>query len=226
MAAVNASRRLPTLQAILFDFDGTLVDSECIHFQLWNKAVEPHGVVIDEPLYQKYLLGKVCTQNAEDIIRIFSLKVSPEKLALKKERLLAEYLKTQTLPLTHMAAEVITFCMSLNIKVALVTGSNRASVIPTLCTHNLQSSFDCIVTRDDVMHTKPAPESYLKALAQLQLPADQCVAVEDSANGIKSATGAGLKCFAVRNRFSDDGDFISADAVFNSLGDFKIQLFG
>lgn len=205
------------LKGILFDFDGTLVDSEKIHFALWNQVLQPYGVSLSPQAYRDEYAGKTTPQNAEDLVRTFGLLEDPPQLAAEKQARYYDWLQAAELPLMPYAREAVAFFFSKGLKLAVVTGSTKPGVLLSLERCGLLPYLLAVVTRDDVEHSKPHPESYQQAVAALQLTTGDCIAFEDTENGLKSAKAASVACYAVRTEFSATHDFSLADWVFDDL---------
>ncbi|MDQ2693812.1 MAG: HAD family phosphatase [Pseudomonadota bacterium] len=205
------------LKGVLFDFDGTLVDSENIHFHLWNDVLRPYGVCLGRQEYKDSYAGRTTPHNAADVIRQHRLEVSADELVRRKQDAFHAWLNDTELPLMAYAREAMAFFRRCGLRLAVVTGSARYGVLLSLERSGLLAMVDTVVTRDDVTDSKPHPESYLRALGTLKLAARDCVAFEDTENGVRSAKAAGVVCCAVRNEFSLSHDFALADQVFDGL---------
>lgn len=105
----------------------------------------------------------------------------------------------------------------------LVTGSLRVEVEPILSQANLNQVFTAIISADDISHSKPDPEGYLKGIAALDLPASQIIAVEDTATGLTAARAAGLKCVAVLGTQTPD-QLAQADQIIKSVEEVTPEL--
>lgn len=209
------------LKGILFDHDGTLVDSEVTHFQLWKTVLDKHGVELAEQGYKDFHSGTPTPRNAEILVEKYSLSTSPQTLAQEKEMLTEAFIKEQTFPLMPDSLSTIEHFYSLGLKLGVVTGAGRFGVLSTLQGYKLEEYFDVITTGEDVTHSKPNPAVYLLALKKLGLQANECVAFEDTENGIRSAIAAGLVCCAIKNDYSMGHDLSIATEVFDSMGDAK-----
>ncbi len=209
------------LKAILFDHDGTLVDSEITHFQLWKKVLNKYNVDLSEQSYKDFHSGTPTLKNAEVLIKKYSLPISQKELAAEKENLTHRFFDTNTFPLMPYAKETIQYFHDKGLKLAIVTGAGKAGVESTLTAYHLKQYFGVISTGEDVLISKPDPAVYLLAIKRLGLDAEECVAIEDTENGIKSAVAAGLVCCAVRNVYSASHDLSQATAIFDNMGQAK-----
>lgn len=197
------------LKAVLFDHDGTLVNSEYTHMQLWRKAVEPFGGFITEDEYWQTLLGVPCEQNAELIIQMRNLDMSVDELVNAKLKYTNQFLSESFFPQIKGADHVVRD-LAKKLRLGLVSGSQRDCVEASLKGHNWSELFEQVVTGDDVALNKPNPASYLVAMERMQLNAEDCIAIEDTESGVKAASAAGIRTIAIRNSFSASHDFTQA----------------
>ncbi len=201
------------LRAILYDHDGTLVDSETTHCRLWLDVMQRHGVAFTAQHYQAHYAGVPNAASAVDMVQRFGLSMRPEDLAAEKEAATRDYLLHASFELMPGARASIAFFLQAGLRLAVVTGARRYGVDASLRGHGLGDRFASVVSADDVRHSKPAPDCYLLALQQLGLQPDECVAIEDTAHGVAAARGAGLCCVAVPTAMSAHQDFSAASVL-------------
>ncbi|WP_105200953.1 HAD family hydrolase [Pseudoalteromonas sp. T1lg10] len=212
------------ITTLLFDFDGTLVDSEAVHFHCWDLVLAEYGVRYDELTFCQRYAGRPTLASAEDMVLEHGLQVNPLALAAKKNKLFAERAHNTLPPLMAYAETILRQASQAGFTLALVTGSTRDEVDPILHGYQLSSLFSCIVCKDDVHHPKPHPEPYLMALEKLSVPAAQGIAIEDTHTGSRSAKDAGLTVAAVPNCHSQVQDFSHVDRRFDDLQQFYLWL--
>ena len=209
------------LKAILFDHDGTLVNSEYIHYLHWKRVMEKYSKDFLLDTYIKSFTGVPTIQNALDLICMFDLDEVPKTLIDAKSEMSQRSLIEKEYQLMPYALETVEFCKHKKLLLCVVSGSNHDEVVHSIDNQNMLNYFEFIVGGDDVKHSKPAPDVYLKALNDLGLQPEECIAVEDTASGIKAAKSAGLKCIGVKSEYSATQDFSAADVVFNNLNEAK-----
>jgi HAD superfamily hydrolase (TIGR01509 family) len=205
------------LRAILYDFDGTLVDSEPIHLRTWNEVLQPYGISVSVNDFNHRYLGAVAPEMARQLVVRNQLDVDPALLAAEKDGRYAKWVQENPLPLMEYARESINAFVLRDMKLACVTGSPRETVALSLKRSGLLEKFNLVVTRDDVTKSKPDPECYLQTLRRLGEPADRAIAFEDSEAGVMSATSAGLVCYGILNQSSKDHDLSRSSRTFPGL---------
>ncbi|MDC8833050.1 HAD family hydrolase [Alteromonas gilva] len=216
---MTAGDAVSTLQAVLFDHDGTLIDSEAVHFGLWQETLKPFGVTLTEQYYNDVMAGVPTPQNGTDVVRDFNLNADPQQLANIKTELTKAYLDAQPFPLMPFAKETLTLCHQRGLRIAIVTGGSKYSVQRTLSSYGFAEWVECVVAVEDVENSKPAPDCYLKALTVMGLSAQQAIAVEDTEHGLRAAVGAGLQCVAIPTAQSAGHNFTTAIAQYRDLSE-------
>lgn len=194
------------IQAVLFDHDGTLVDSEPVHLALWQEVLAPLGVALDLATYKACHAGIPTPANAVDMVRRFGLALAPQALAAAKHEATARWLARQPFPLMPPARAAVQRLRGAGLRLAIVTGAEAAGAQRTLRGHDLEAWFDTVVSGDDVLRSKPAPDCYRLALQRLGLPPEACIALEDTEAGVQAATGAGLRVLAIPHALSAHQD--------------------
>jgi beta-phosphoglucomutase family hydrolase len=177
----------------IFDCDGTLADTMPLHYQAWCAALAEFSCDLPEALF--YELGGVPTEQIVEILNERHGRHMPVvETAAHKERLYIQ-LVPQILPIQP----VVDFACQLYGKkpLAVASGGHRAIIRKTLTAIGIVDRFDAIVGAEDYAHGKPAPDPFLEAARQLGVAPERCLAFEDTAIGIASATAAGMKTVRV-----------------------------
>lgn len=197
--------------AVIFDFDGVLVDSERLHCETMGKALRG---VLPPPSWSTYcarLMGSDDRDSFSYLLRQGGILPTPERLRSlveTKARLFARAAAEGRIPPLPGAVEFVRACAR-SLPVALCSGALRSDILPLLRHIGLENTFRVILTAEDVLRSKPDPSSYQLCLERLAaqspcraLPADRVWAVEDTPDGITSARGAGLRVLALTSQFS------------------------
>ncbi len=198
------------IEAILWDNDGLLVDSEALFFRLTREAFAEAGYQLDSVYWGLEYLG-----NAKHSSVIASeLGMHPELARSVIEHRNEMFLKCleQPVPLMPEVRETIG-ALAGKLRLALVTGSPRDKVELMHRDNGLLDCFEVIITDNDIGNPKPHPEPYLKAVERLALEPRQCLAVEDSRRGLESAHAAGISCIVIPNALTRVQQFELAYAV-------------
>ena len=190
---------------MLWDLDGTLVNSEEYHWQSWRDALAPEGLSIT---YDQFL-GSFGMKN-DPIMRMWlGDGYTPERSVRIAEAKEADYRRlAQAHGLTPLpgAREWVAKLKAAGWRQAIGTSAPRANTDVMLTALGLTSLFDAVVVAEDVSHGKPDPEVFLTAAARLGVPPARAIVVEDAAAGIEGARRAGMKCVGVNARKSLGAD--------------------
>jgi len=210
------------MKGIIFDLDGTILDTEYYQWQGWAIPLRQLGIKLTKERYLDYT-GKSGEDIERELIKDFKLSMQNGDLLSKKKKLLEQWFSTKEVNLMPFAGEVIKyFYNNGNYKMALCSGGSREEVLLKLKKNNLLKYFSIIVTSSDVKRGKPFPDMYEKAVSDLELNFKECLALEDTQFGVQSAKDADLTCFAIPNEYSIEQDFSYADKILNSLKDLKV----
>ena len=198
------------IKALVFDFDGLIVDTEVPIFRAWQRIYREHGQEL--PL-ERWLTIIGTSTGDFDPVRELGDRVG-EKLDEKEldalERLY--YLEATALQqLLPGVADYLAGARKLGLKTAVASSSSRKWVMEHLERFGIARGFDAIICREDVKRTKPDPELYRTALQRLEVKPSEAIAFEDSSNGIHAAKAAGLFCVVVPNLMTVDLDLSEAD---------------
>jgi HAD superfamily hydrolase (TIGR01509 family) len=182
-------------EAVIFDCDGTLVDSMPAHFEAWCEALALYGAggIFKEDVF--FAMGGRPTKDiVVEINDEYDLKLDPATVAMAKREAFLKRLNMVTL-----IEEVADFAQSLRGKVpmAIATGGTRMVIEKTLKVVGISDWFDEVVTADDVEEGKPAPDIFLKAAKLLGVNPSKCLALEDAPAGILAAQRAGMQVIAI-----------------------------
>jgi HAD superfamily hydrolase (TIGR01509 family) len=184
----------------IFDLDGTLVDTMPLHYSAWEAALRGAGLVgpLDRELF--YELGGMPSRKVAVLLGArHGLTLDPEKVYLEKEALFKGSLQK-----LELVAPVIEFArrVARDHPVAVASGGTRDVVRSTLEKTGLAPLFPIVVTADDVLHGKPAPDMFLMAARLMGVAPADCLVFEDGQPGIKAAEAAGMKWVFVPSRHS------------------------
>lgn len=218
------------LRAVIFDFNGIIVDDEPIHFKLFQRVLGEEGISLTEEAYYARYLGFDDRGAFSFGYREHNRSLSDEKLAELIERKAVYY---QEAIRNHVSifpgVKTLVAELAPSLPLAVASGALRREIETILTTAGLIDSFQAIVSAEDVERGKPEPDIFLEALSSLNrhkdnpIVAADCIVIEDSKEGVKGARRAGMKCLAVTN--SHGAELLSeAHAVVKSLEDVNLSL--
>lgn len=227
-----------SLRALLFDVDGTLADTEKLgHRPAYNKAFKELGLSWSwgPKLYRRLLRQPGGRERLHHYLHRYDPELGEHAEPVRKDsaawvndvhktksRHFRSLLKRGRVPLRPGVARLMHEALDQELRLAIVTNASRATLEPVLqhsLGKELRDQVEVIVCGEDVAHKKPAPDLYLRALDALQLPASDCVALEDSAMGLRAATAAGLATVITVNDNTAHEDFSAAMMVVDALGE-------
>ena len=211
------------LRAVVFDFDGVIANSEPLHFRALRDVLASTGVSLSEPDYYARYLGFDDVGAFESIGAANGVEWTPARIAdlVARKAVRLEALERGVSVLFPGAADAVRRA-SAAMPVAIASGARGAEIRRVLEREHLIACFTAIVAAEDTPVSKPAPDPYLRALAQLapafadRLDASDCVAIEDSRWGLQSARAAGLRTVAVTNTYEARA-LTDADLTISSL---------
>jgi pseudouridine-5'-monophosphatase len=207
------------ITAVLFDFDGLLVDSEPLQEAAWHRFVARYDRVL-EPDLMRRMFGLRLLESAALVREELGLPLSVEQVMEERD---AEFLASLPGALRAMpeAGATVAAMSELRLRTALATSGHQRYITIALRELGLTNAFDAIVTGDMVARGKPAPDIFLRAAELLGVPPAECVVVEDAPHGIAAARAAGMFAVAVPNHLTQDLDFTAAHMMCPSLGVFR-----
>ncbi len=194
--------------AVLFDFDGTLLDTESVALVTWLEEYQAHGIRLDEDAWIAAVGAEADHYGtlATSVGAGFNVNACRQRRRRRERELVA------TVQPAAGVAETLTSLADAGTRVAVVSSSPAQWVLPHLDRLGWADRFVTVVTRENAARPKPHPDLYLEALARLELSAGDVVAVEDSANGVRAAVDAGLRCIAMPNPVTTRHDLSAATA--------------
>ena len=203
------------VEAVVFDLDGVLIDSEGV----WNAARKEVALQRGgrwPPEAQRAMMGMSSTEWSAYMHDRLAVAMSPEKISGTVVARLAE-LYREHLPLIPGARETV-IRLARVWPLALASSANRPLIELVLELAELRGCFVATVSSEEVRRGKPAPDVYLEAARRIDVPPVRCAAVEDSSNGLRSAAAAGMVIFAVPNREfppAEDALALAADVLYS-----------
>ena len=211
-----------TFKAIVFDFDGLIVDTEVPEYEAWLGIFRSYGVDLPLSVWTPHIGGG---NDGFDIYahlaELTGRHVDRDALRVRRRADFAELFKN-AVPLPGVEDYIAT-AKKRGMRIGIASSSPRRWVDPKLEQIGLSHTFDTVVCSDDVGSAKPDPASYLEALDDLGVTSDEAFALEDSPTGVQGAKNAGLLCVAVPGAMTRDRSYDHADMRIKSLADVPLE---
>jgi HAD superfamily hydrolase (TIGR01509 family) len=227
--ACSVRDHITQVPVLIFDVDGTLAETESVHRCAFNAAFREAGIAWywDQRTYKRLLQ----ITGGKERIRAFA-RSHPPRLILSDDDI-ARLHRQKTEHYTRLVAQhacrlrpgvaaFITNALSRGQTLAIATtttADNVDALLRTALAVDWRDHFAAVVAGDDVARKKPAPDVYLEVLARLRRPAADCLAIEDSSNGLKAAAAAGIPALITRSEYFRDEDFSQGLLVVDDLSD-------
>ena len=177
------------LKALLFDLDGTLVETDSLHFAIWQDFLRDHGIESDREFYQTKISGRLNPDIVADLLPHLDAEAAADFIWRKEAEFRNRATSLQPMP---GLMSLLAWAEAHQLKVAVVSNAPRENAQFAIKALQLESAFTKVILGDDLPMGKPDPLPYLEALRQLQLAPEETIAFEDSPSGIRSAVGANI----------------------------------
>jgi HAD superfamily hydrolase (TIGR01509 family) len=208
------------IKALIFDFDGLIVDTEMPALQAWQQVYEEHGHTIDHNNWVEYFLG-----SAFDPLRhlheLCGEGFAPEIANARRDLIKTELCNAK--PLLPGVTQWLNAAERLSLRLAVASSSRRPWVSHHLERCGILGRFEVICTREDVKDVKPAPDLFLLAAQQLGVEPHEALVLEDSPNGLRAAQAAGMQCIVVANTLTVKLEFVSHGWRHPSLSEVSLE---
>ena len=209
------------LEAVLFDMDGVIVDSE----PLWSEAEKEllaRRNLRYSPSLKSAMMGRDARGAVGCLIEHYDLAETVGELIEERNQLIAEFFK-EHLKAIPGALELVRSLMAAGIMTGLVSSSPKPLVELALEKLSVTVLFDLILSGDQVVRGKPAPDIYITAAEYLGVKPEYCLVIEDAPHGVAAAKGAGMCCLAISTSVSAE-ELTLADKVVSGFGEVNVQL--
>lgn len=199
--------RVPSLeqiQAVIFDVDGSMVDSMWMWKKLDMEYLQKKNIVLPDDL-QSSIEGLSFYQTAEYFKERFGIEDSVDRIMDEWNQMAYDKYEHEV-PLKEGVREFLDLCKSKNIKMGIATSNSRELFSTLSRVHGLDAYISCVKTGSEVIHGKPAPDIYLMVAEQLDVKPENCLVFEDIVAGIMAGKNAGMSVCAVQDAYSMDTD--------------------
>jgi HAD superfamily hydrolase (TIGR01509 family) len=215
------------LQAVIFDHDGVMVDTEPLHSQAWVQILEQYGKT---PQFFEngvvHHIGIPIDENWHMLKARYGITESADFLEEQRSVIYRQLLnRTQPMDgLMELLRRLRQARKDKGIRLAIASSSNREYIETVLENFGIADDFDAIVSRKDVPLGKPAPDVYIRAAQLLNVQAESCIVLEDSETGVSAARAAGMKVIAIPNEYTRGQNFAKASLVLPALSQVDLPL--
>lgn len=179
------------INAVIFDMDGTMIDTEKTKENGWKYAGNCQNIKIDDEILSE--MRGTNKQYCKELLCKRFKNINFEKLYKDRNEFIERYINTNGIKMKKGLMEILKFLKNNHYKIAVASSSEEETIRRYLTKINVLDFFDVIVAGDMIENGKPNPEIYLKALELLHIPKEKCIGIEDSNSGILSVYRAGLK---------------------------------
>jgi len=211
-----------TIEALIFDFDGLILDTETADYQSWSEVYSAHGSTLRTEMW----LDAIGTDGSPfDPYAQLESQIGRriDRDAIRTRRTARVWELLENVEVLPGVAEFIESAQARGMRLGVASSSPREWVVGHLSRLGMENEFGAIVCGDEVENTKPDPEVYLRALSALGTPAEAAIAIEDSPPGISAAKSAGLYCISVPNPLTRQLTLDEADLVLMSLAEITLD---
>lgn len=203
-------------KAVLFDMDGVLVDSQPIHFTGDRRLLEYCGVQVKEKDLEKYA-GTSNPNRFKMFIDAYGINHTLEEMDRVREDIMKQLVDESSLKAVSGIETLLNDLKLNHFQIALASSSSYVFIDSILDKTGIRNYFDFILSGEDLVNSKPAPDIFLETAKGLGCLPGQCIVIEDSSNGVAAAEAAGMKCIGYMNRTSGNQDLSKADVVIDDF---------
>ena len=210
------------IEAILFDFDGLILDTETPEFDSWQEVFESYGVRLERRVWD-WSIGRH-SLDFDIYEHLSELSGQPIERKVVRPIMRRDYLeRIERNPILPGVELYLTTAKQMGLKLAVASSSSPGWAVGHLKSRGLLHYFEFVLSAGDVDKAKPDPELYTMAVERLGVQPQNAFAIEDSVNGLIAAKAAGLQCVVVPNHMTRGMGFDAADMCLNSLSNMPLE---
>ena len=222
MCGFSISRRWELIEAIVFDFDGLILDTETPEFDTWQEVFESYGVRLERRTWD-LSIGRD-SKDFDIYKHLTDLTGQHIEREVVRPKMRRRYLgRIDENPILPGVEDYLASAKDMGLRLAVASSSSPGWAVGHLEQRRLLHYFEFVLSHGDVTNGKPDPELYTMSLTHLGVRPQNAFAIEDSVNGLIAAKAAGLQCVVVPNTMTRGMDFGSADICLDALSDLPLQ---
>ena len=189
------------IKGLIFDMDGVLIDSEPLYKKLNDELFKELGFSLTDEEYAQFV-GTTDEKMLSDLKERFSLQRSVNDMNRLREEIHMQYFRSAALSPMNYLLDLLNWAKERKLKLAVASSTDEKFVLLILEKIGIINYFQTVVCGNQINHSKPAPDIFLKAAKELELNPEECIVIEDSENGVKAGLSAGMHVIGFQ---SDDG---------------------
>lgn len=211
------------LEAVIFDMDGVIIDSEDSFFQAKDTLLKEVGISVDSSYHHQFI-GTTAEYTWTKMKEELAIPLSVEVCIKRMEDIRKNILKRDGLRPIPGVVDLILHLHEQGVPLAIASSSPLEDIYYTVETFHLKNSFQALVTGQDCENSKPFPDVFLKAANELGVQSANCLVIEDSKNGTLAAKAAGMLCIGYSNPEFKNMDLSKADKIVEYFEDLNIDI--
>ena len=206
------------VEAVIFDLDGVIINSEPIHMDIINDMIRPYGAPLDMQDYHDNFVGR-CEKHCCGVLkRRYGITLTEEEMMAQYKNSITRYFdETDDPPVLPGVREFVKKISAKKIKMGVASSSSNKNIVLSLKSAGIDQYFHAVSSAEDAERGKPYPDVYLNICEALKIKAEKSIAIEDSTVGIQAAKAAGFYAVGFRNPDSGNQDLSSADRIVDSF---------
>jgi HAD superfamily hydrolase (TIGR01509 family) len=214
------------IKAVLFDFDGVVVDSEPVHYKTFMQFTKPLGIEVDEKRWYSEFAGT----GSKNIFTVLlgEAGITDEKTideyVDKRKRVYGELIKKGEVKMKEGIENFLKLLRRNGIKTGIVSGGHKENIFTALSVLGLEKYFDMVVGSRDYKRRKPHPDAFTTAAENLGVNPEECLAIEDSVSGFRAARDAGMKIIIVESPAIESINKSEIEAVVKDFTEFPLEI--
>lgn len=209
-------------EAFIFDMDGVIIDSEPLHDKIVRSILAKDNIFVDDEEFKTYM-GMASTEVFDIFIKKYNLPYTGKEMMDVQMSTLKQYIVDNHLKPIAGIVPLLKELKRYNIPVAIASSSPRHMIEFVADTFGITDYFKFFVSGEELTHSKPAPDIYLKTAEKFAVAPQNCIVLEDSRNGTVAAKEAGMYCIAFANPNSGAQDLSRADMIVKHISDIDLS---